>query len=70
MVAAHHKTSTSGGSPSHAERIGADAEFEPGTVGKAKDVVGGTARATPRMVGDKLPEGTLRIDQLGGKRRL
>lgn len=50
--------------------LGADAEFAPGTVEKAKGVVGAAARATPAKVGDKPPEGTLRIDQLGGKRRM
>ena len=49
--------------------LGADAEFAPGTVEKAKDVVGGAARATPAMVGDKPPEGALRIDQLAGNKR-
>ncbi len=50
--------------------LGADAEFSPGTVEKAKDIVGAAARATPAKVGDKPPAGTLRIDQLGGKRRM
>ena len=49
--------------------LGADAEFAPGTVEKAASVTGGAMRATPAMVGDKRPEGTLRVDQLAGNKR-
>ncbi len=49
-----------------------DAEFAPGDLDKAKDMVGAKPTAQPAKVGDKPPEGSLRVDQItpGGKRRL
>lgn len=45
-----------------------DGEFEAGTLAKAKDATGQASRAQPAKVGEKAPEGAMRIDQLPGRK--
>ena len=45
-----------------------DAEFDPGALAKARGAIASAPRAQPGKIGDKAPEGTLRIDQLPGRK--
>jgi hypothetical protein len=45
-----------------------DAEFDPGALAKAKGAIAAAPRAQPGKVGEKAPEGSLRIDQLPGRK--